>query len=79
MPKKETKTAAAEAGSGEYTALQSEAMEAYGIDPRYVLACNTDEDGAVAVIVTHGGRKVRFKKGDKPKKLRAVDVTGEKE
>jgi len=55
-------------------ALIKEACEAYGIDQQYVLASNV-RDG-VAVVLTHGGSKVRYAKGDKVEPLNQVQVTG---
>lgn len=48
--------------------------QAYGIAPKYVLG-SAVRDG-VAVIVTQGGSKVRFAKGDKVEALHPVQVTG---
>lgn len=43
-------------------ALLEKACEAYGIPEEYVLTARIDK--GEAVIVTHGGAKVRYKKGD---------------
>lgn len=76
MAKKETKTTA-ETGSAEYTALQSEAMEAYGIDPEYVIGSAEYPELDLAVLVTAGGKKVRYRSGEKVGKLSRADITGE--
>lgn len=51
------------------------ACEAYGIGPEHVLDSGLGEDGAV-VIVTAGGAKVRWHKGDQPERLGLVQITG---
>ena len=56
-------------------ALIGAACSAYGIDQKFMLAARVDEDGA-AVVVTAGGTKVRYAKGDEVEKLDAVRVTG---
>lgn len=57
------------------SALMSEAMEAYGIKPTHVLS--SKDYGNHVVIVTRGGRKVTFARGDKVTKLAQVDLDGE--
>ena len=54
--------------------LLAAACEAYGIDQKYVIG-SAVKDG-VAIVVTNGGKKVRFKAGDKVEKLDSVAVTG---
>lgn len=56
-------------------ALLKEALKAYGIDPKYVLGSRVDSEGKVT-IVTHGGKKVSWKRGSKVDELTAVEVTG---
>lgn len=57
-------------------ALIIEACKAYGIDQKYVLASRIDKETGEAVIVTHGGAKVRFVKGDEVEPLDPVRVDG---
>ena len=54
--------------------LLAAACEAYGVAPKYVIGSSV-KDG-VATIVTYGGKKVRFKAGDKPEPLDQISVTG---
>lgn len=54
--------------------LQEAAIKAYGIEPKYVLAAG-ERDGA-AVIVTTGGTKVRYARGQAVLPLSARKVTG---
>lgn len=54
--------------------LVDEACSAYAIDPKFVLASNV-VDGE-AVIVTSGGSKVRYRKGDTVLPLHPIRVTG---
>ena len=56
--------------------LITAACEAYGIAPKYVLASRIDPATGEAVIVTHGGSKVRFKAGAKVQPLDSIAVTG---
>ena len=56
--------------------LIAAACEAYGIAPKYVFASRIDKATGEAVIVTHGGKKVRFKAGDKVEPLDQIAVTG---
>lgn len=56
--------------------LIDEACRAYGIDERYVLGSNYYPDTGEAVIVTHGGAKVRYKKGDEVEELAPERVDG---
>lgn len=49
--------------------LIDKACKAYGIDKKYVLGSNYYPETGEAVIVTHGGAKVRFKKGDEVEEL----------
>jgi hypothetical protein len=52
------------------------ALDAYGIDEKYVVASRYDEQAKTAIIVTNGGSKVSFKTGDKPAPLSAIAVSG---
>ena len=54
--------------------LIAQACDAFGIAPKYVIG-SAVKDG-VAVVVTVGGKKVRFKAGDKPVPLDQISVTG---
>ena len=54
--------------------LIAQACEAYGIEPKYVLGSAVR--GGVAVIVTRGGSKVRFKAGIPVVPLDPIAVTG---
>jgi len=56
--------------------LIDEACEAYGIDKKHVLDSNFYPETGEAVIVTNGGAKVRFKKGDEVEKLAPERVDG---
>ena len=58
--------------------LVFEACRAYGIDLQYVFAHNVREiDGQkTAVVVTNGGKKVFYRKGDKVVPLEPVEVDG---
>ncbi len=56
--------------------ILKQAREAYGIDPKYVFAERYDAATSEAIIVTNGGRKVRFKAGDKVEKLDEIAITG---
>ncbi|MBN2468017.1 MAG: hypothetical protein JXD19_07685 [Deltaproteobacteria bacterium] len=62
--------------------LIDKACKAYGIDKKYVLGAVVDRKvrlAVTAVIVTHGGKKVKFSAGDKVTKLTHTEVTGEEE
>ena len=52
------------------------ACGAYGIAPKYILVSKVDAATGEAVIVTQGGKKVRFKMGDKVAQLSPIAVTG---
>lgn len=49
--------------------------KAYGIDEKYILSSKVYPGGKV-VIVTHGGVKVCWKKGDKAEPLEPIRVDG---
>jgi len=51
------------------------ACKAYGIEEQYVFSSNVYEDGEV-VLVTQGGAKVRWRKGDEVAPLDPVQVDG---
>lgn len=55
-------------------ALIDKACEAYGIAPQYLFASNI-RDG-VAVLLTNGGKRVRYKAGDEVEELDAIAITG---
>lgn len=56
--------------------LIAEACEKFGIGDEFVLAANVDRATGQAVVVTVGGTKVRFGKGDKVEPLHHIRVTG---
>ena len=56
--------------------LIAAALAAYGIDPKYMFNSRIDEQTGEVVIVTNGGKKVRFTSGQKVEKLSEVDITG---
>ena len=56
--------------------LIAAACDAYGIAPKYVLSSAVDKVTGEAVVVTHGGKKVRYKVGGKVEPLDAIAVTG---
>lgn len=56
--------------------LIDEACKAYGIDKKYVFSSGYHPETDEAVIVTNGGAKVRYRKGDKVEPLPAVRVDG---
>jgi hypothetical protein len=56
--------------------LIAEACKTYGIDPKYVLASRIDVQTGEAVILAHGGAKVRFKTGDAAAPLSPIAITG---
>lgn len=58
-------------------ALITAGCKAYGIDPAYVLGSRIDPETGEAVIVTNGGKKVRYASGQKDiEPLSEVEVTG---
>lgn len=57
-------------------ALIDEACKAWGVDKKYLFAAGIDAATGEAVIVTNGGMKRRWKKGDKPQPLSEIEVTG---
>lgn len=56
--------------------LIEEALKAYGIGKNYVLGARYDAQNEQAVIVTVGGKKVRYAAGDKVKPLDSIAITG---
>jgi hypothetical protein len=58
--------------------LIDKACSAYGVDKKYLLGSRYYAETDEAVIVTNGGRKVRYKEGDKVEQLSHTEVTGEK-
>lgn len=56
-------------------ALLKEALKAYGIAEKYVHGSRVDVEGKVT-IVTHGGKKVAWKKGMEVEPLTTIQVTG---
>ncbi len=53
-----------------------EALKAYGIDKKNVFSSRMDAETGEAVIVTAGGKKVRFKAGDAAARLDEIAITG---
>jgi len=54
--------------------LIAAACKAYGIGAEYLFGSRVDGDEAV--LVTNGGKKVRYKAGDKVEPLGSIAVTG---
>ena len=58
-------------------ALIEKALKAYGIAPEHAIGTNIDRDTGEAVIVTNGGKKVRFAKGQKDvEPLNEIEISG---
>jgi hypothetical protein len=57
-------------------ALIAEACKAYGIAPEFVFRSGIDRQTVQAVIVTKGGAKVKYFRGDEVKPLRQIAITG---
>lgn len=59
-------------------ALIADGCKAFGIDPKFLFASSVRViDGEkTAVLVTNGGAKVFYKKGDKPEPLDPIRVDG---
>ncbi|MDZ4241851.1 MAG: hypothetical protein U1D99_03400, partial [Candidatus Omnitrophota bacterium] len=53
-----------------------QAMEAYGIEKKYVHLSRVDKETGEAVIVTVGGKKVRYAAGQAVARLKEIDITG---
>lgn len=56
--------------------LLAEGCKAYGIDPKYVFNSRFDAETGEMVILTNGGRRVRFRSGDKVETLDPIAVSG---
>ena len=57
--------------------LIEEALTAYNIPKEWVLASRVDKEQDAAVIVTHGGKKIIHKRGEKAKfKLTITEIAG---
>lgn len=56
--------------------LVAEACKAFGIDGKHVFTSGIDKETGEAVIVTNGGKKVRYAKGDKVAELSQIEITG---
>jgi len=72
----ETGPAAKKPLSEEDKKLIKEGCTAYGIAEKYLFAAGIDVLTRKAVLVTNGGTKVRYAKGDKVEKLDPVRVDG---
>lgn len=55
--------------------LIAEACKAYGIAPKFVFASAVNAAGQ-AVVVTNGGKKIRYAAGDKVEPLDEISITG---
>ncbi|MCE5212116.1 MAG: hypothetical protein LLG40_11225 [Deltaproteobacteria bacterium] len=53
-----------------------EACGRFGISPEFVHSARYDEATEEAVILTKGGTRVRYAKGDKVEKLDEIAITG---
>jgi len=53
-----------------------EACKAYGIQEKYLIGAECYPEEGEVVLVTAGGKKVRWHQGVKVEKLTAVEVTG---
>lgn len=57
--------------------LIAEALKVYKIPEKYVFASREDPETGEAVIVTHGGKKIRHKKGEPAQfELAETEITG---
>ena len=56
--------------------LIAEALKVYGIDKKFVSTSRIDEATGEAVIVTVGGKKVRYAAGTKVEPLGEIAITG---
>ena len=61
---------------GDKIEIVAEAIKAYGIDQGYVFASKSYPETDEAVILTHGGAEVRYKRGDTPVPLSETAITG---
>ena len=61
---------------GDKIEIVAEAIKAYGIDQEYVFASKSYPETGEAVILTHGGSEVRYKRGDTPVPLSETAITG---
>lgn len=58
-------------------ALIEEALKVYKIPKEFLFGSRADTNTGEVVIVTHGGKKLRHKKGDSAKvELTETDITG---
>jgi hypothetical protein len=53
-----------------------EGCKAYGIDAKYLHASRIDAETGEAVILTVGGKRVRYKSGQKVQPLSEIEITG---
>ena len=61
---------------GDKIEIVAEAIKAYGIDQEYIFASKSYPETGEAVILTHGGSEVRYKRGDTPVPLSETAITG---
>jgi len=54
-----------------------QALSLYNIPKKYVFHCHVDAESGEAMIVTHGGKKLRHRMGEKAKcELSETQITG---
>lgn len=75
MADEKDKGAEKEAGKGPDKFILA-ACDAYGIPWANVLASAVDPQTGEAILVTFGGKKVRYKKGQSVQKLSEIEITG---
>ena len=78
---KNPKVPEAETQQGSETDLKSdrivaEACSAYGIDRKHLFHSRMDQATGELVLLTNGGRKVRWKKGMEVDQLSEIEITG---
>jgi len=56
--------------------LLAKALEAYGIDPKFVLGSRVDPAAQEAMVVTNGGKKVLWSPGKEVAPLNDIEITG---
>lgn len=57
-------------------ALIDEGCRAWGIEEQYVFSSGIEAETGLAVIVTQGGKKVTYAKGDPGGRLSEIEITG---
>ncbi len=56
--------------------LLAEACKAFGIDPKYIFASRQDNETGEMVILTNGGKRVRYRSGQEVEPLDPIAITG---